>query len=88
MDHHAQAADQVTIQNIIGSMRMLNNIHWIEFVEGASLVEQILRKGNTTHTTNTTRRTRSALPSLTRLSPYLPLRRPRACVRGHGLCYA
>ena len=28
MDHHAQAADQVTIQNIIGSMRMLNNINW------------------------------------------------------------
>ena len=44
MDHHAQAADQVTIQNIIGSMRMLNNINWIEFVEGASLVDTILKK--------------------------------------------
>ncbi|MCD7100298.1 glycoside hydrolase family 94 protein [Stenotrophomonas sp. MMGLT7] len=38
-----QAADQVSISNSIGSLRMLANVDWREFVEGTSLVERRLR---------------------------------------------
>jgi cyclic beta-1,2-glucan synthetase len=39
-----QAADQVTISNSIGSLRLLSAIDWQEFVETRSFVEQILRE--------------------------------------------
>ncbi|MFH0967088.1 MAG: cyclic beta 1-2 glucan synthetase, partial [Methanobacteriota archaeon] len=38
-----QAADQVSIGNSIGSLRLLNKINWSDFVERLSLVEQTLR---------------------------------------------
>ncbi|WP_147675760.1 glycoside hydrolase family 94 protein [Xanthomonas massiliensis] len=38
-----QAADQVSIGNSIGSLRLLADVDWREFVEGTSLVEQRLR---------------------------------------------
>ncbi len=39
-----QAADQVSISNSIGSLRLLGAIDWQEFVEMRSFVEQILRE--------------------------------------------
>ena len=39
-----QAADQVSISNSIGSLRLLGAIDWQEFVETRSFVEQILRE--------------------------------------------
>lgn len=39
-----QAADQVSIGNAITSLRLLGVVHWAEFVESTSLVEQLLRK--------------------------------------------
>jgi len=39
-----QAADQVSISNSIGSLRLLGAIDWQEFVELRSFVEQILRE--------------------------------------------
>lgn len=39
-----QAADQVSISNSIGSLRILGAIDWQEFVESRSFVEQILRE--------------------------------------------
>jgi len=39
-----QAADQVSIGNSIGSLRLLSAIDWQEFVESRSFVEQILRE--------------------------------------------
>ena len=39
-----QAADQVTISNSIGSLRILGSIDWREFVETMSLVDQKLRE--------------------------------------------
>ena len=42
-DTQAQAADQVSIGNSIGSLRLLDKIDWREFVERLSLVEQTLR---------------------------------------------
>jgi len=38
-----EAADQVSISNSIGSLRLLEAIDWREFVEDASLVERVLR---------------------------------------------
>jgi cyclic beta-1,2-glucan synthetase len=39
-----QAADQVSISNSIGSLRLLGTLDWREFVESVSLVEQTLRR--------------------------------------------
>ena len=39
-----QAADQVSISNTIGSLRLLGAMDWREFVESMSLVESILRE--------------------------------------------
>ena len=38
-----QAADQVSISNSIGSLRLLGTLDWREFVESMSVVEQVLR---------------------------------------------
>jgi cellobiose phosphorylase len=38
-----QAADQVSVSNSIGSLRLLGTLDWNEFVEALSLVEQTLR---------------------------------------------
>ena len=38
-----QAADQVSVSNSIGSLRLLGTLDWREFVEALSLVEQTLR---------------------------------------------
>jgi cyclic beta-1,2-glucan synthetase len=38
-----QAADQVSISNSIGSLRLLGAVNWRDFVEQLSLVEQIFR---------------------------------------------
>jgi len=39
-----QAADQVTISNIIASLRRINEVDWHEFVEAMSVVEHTLRE--------------------------------------------
>ncbi|SDI34307.1 Cellobiose phosphorylase [Pseudomonas flavescens] len=44
LDAQQQAADQVSISNSIGSLRLLSAIDWREFVEHMSRVEQILRE--------------------------------------------
>lgn len=43
-ENQKQAADQVSMSNSIGSLRLLDAIDWREFVEGQSVVEKILRK--------------------------------------------
>jgi len=42
-ENQQQAADQVSISNSIGSLRLLGAINWRDFVEDLSVVEQILR---------------------------------------------
>ncbi len=42
-EHHAQAAANVTVRNIITSMRWMSSIDWFEFFEGVSLVDEVLR---------------------------------------------
>ena len=41
-EHHRQAAAQVTVGNIITSMRLLSTLDWHSFVESLSLTEPIL----------------------------------------------
>lgn len=42
LENQQQAADQVSISNSIGSLRLLGALDWSEFVEKMSLVEEIL----------------------------------------------
>ena len=44
LEHCRQAMDQVTVGNIITSMRLLSALDWRRFVEGLSLVERVLEK--------------------------------------------
>jgi cyclic beta-1,2-glucan synthetase len=41
--HQQQAANQVSIGNVITAMRLISALDWVEFFEGCSLVEQLLR---------------------------------------------
>src|SRR5690606_6900986 len=43
LENRQQAADQVSISNSIGSLRLLSMTDWREFVETVSVVEKILR---------------------------------------------
>jgi len=43
-DSQAQAENQITVRNSIGSLRLLGTTDWRLFVEEVSLVEQILRR--------------------------------------------
>jgi cyclic beta-1,2-glucan synthetase len=42
-EHQAQAAANVTVRNIITSMRWMSSIDWTEFFESVSLVDDVLR---------------------------------------------
>ena len=42
-EHHEQTAMNVTVRNIIPSMRLMMDFDWHEFVESVSLVDEILR---------------------------------------------
>jgi cellobiose phosphorylase len=44
MEAQQQAADQVSISNSMGSLRLLSATDWREFVESMSIVEQVLRE--------------------------------------------
>ncbi len=41
---HHQAAEQATMANLIGSLRLISSFDWSEFFERVSLVEQVLRR--------------------------------------------
>jgi cyclic beta-1,2-glucan synthetase len=45
LESQRQAANQLSISNCIGSLRMLGSIDWREFVEEVSKVESLLREG-------------------------------------------
>jgi len=42
-EHRRQAANQVSIGNIITSMRLISSLDWVQFFERTNLAEQILR---------------------------------------------
>ncbi|HYV20171.1 MAG TPA: glucoamylase family protein [Verrucomicrobiae bacterium] len=43
-EHQAQAAANVTVRNIISSMRWMSSIDWTVFFESVSLVDEVLRQ--------------------------------------------
>ena len=46
LEHQRQAAMNVTVRNVITSMRLISWFDWAEFVEGVSLVDETLRAGS------------------------------------------
>ncbi len=42
-EHHAQGAANVTVRNIITSMRWMSSIDWLEYFEAVSPVDEVLR---------------------------------------------
>ncbi|HEY5020230.1 MAG TPA: protein ndvB, partial [Steroidobacteraceae bacterium] len=45
-EHQRQGAANVTVRNIITSMRLLSDVDWPEFFESVSLVDELLRAGS------------------------------------------
>ena len=45
-EHHRQGASNVTVRNIITSMRLISDLEWSDFFEGVSLVDAALRAGS------------------------------------------
>jgi cyclic beta-1,2-glucan synthetase len=45
-EHQRQGASNVTVRNIITSMRLLSDADWPEFFESVSLVDELLRDGS------------------------------------------
>jgi len=45
-EHQRQGASNVTVRNIITSMRLLSDVDWPEFFESVSLVDEALRAGS------------------------------------------
>ncbi len=45
-EHQRQGASNVTVRNIITSMRLLSDVDWPEFFESVSLVDELLRAGS------------------------------------------
>src|SRR3984885_11827275 len=45
-EHQRQGASNVTVRNIITSMRLISDVDWAEFFEAVSLVDETLRAGS------------------------------------------
>ena len=45
-EHQRQGSSNVTVRNIITSMRLISELEWSEFFESASLVDEALRDGS------------------------------------------
>jgi cyclic beta-1,2-glucan synthetase len=45
-EHLSQAGTNVTVRNIITSMRRISDVDWADIVEGVSLVDEMLRAGS------------------------------------------
>ena len=46
-EHQLQGATNVTVRNIITSMRLISDVDWTKFFETVSLVDEVLRAGGT-----------------------------------------
>ncbi len=46
LEHQRQAAMNVTVRNVITSMRLISWFDWAQFVESVSLVDEVLRSGD------------------------------------------
>ena len=46
LEHQRQATMNVTVRNVITSMRLISSLDWAQFVEGVGVVDEILRAGS------------------------------------------
>ena len=46
LEHQRQATMNVTVRNVITSMRLISSLDWTQFVEGVGVVDEILRAGS------------------------------------------
>ena len=70
LEHQRQATTNVTVRNVITSMRLISWFDWAGFVEGASLVDEVLgAEGSFAHMDFATRdRCRHSVEELARIS--------------------
>jgi len=75
LEHQNQAAMNVTVRNVITSMRLMSAVDWAEFFESVSLVDAVLRAGSDFAAMDfpTRDRYRHAIEALTRGSAYSEL---------------
>ena len=46
LEHQRQATMNVTVRNVITSMRLISSLDWAQFVESVGVVDEILRAGS------------------------------------------
>jgi cyclic beta-1,2-glucan synthetase len=82
-EYQNQGATNVTVRNVITSMKLLSAIDWTEFVEEVSLVDAVLRQGSDFAAMDfpTRDRYRRAVENLARHSPLDEIAVARAVIR-------
>ena len=82
-EYQNQGATNVTVRNVITSMKLLSAIDWTEFVEEVSLVDAVLRQGSAFAAMDfsTRDRYRRAIEKLARHSPLDEIAVARAVIR-------
>lgn len=81
-EHQRQGASNVTVRNVITSMRLISDVNWPDFFEDASLVDAVLRDGSDFASMDFPTRTlyRTAIEQLARGSPHTELDIARAVI--------
>jgi len=81
-EHQRQGASNVTVRNIITSMRLVSDVNWSDFFEDVSLVDAALRTGSDFASMDFPTRTlyRSAIETLARGSPHSELEIAQAVI--------
>ncbi|MBI4692596.1 MAG: glycosyl transferase [Gammaproteobacteria bacterium] len=74
-EHQQQGASNVTVRNIVTSMRLVSDVNWTEIFEAMSLVDDVLREGSDFAAMDFATRNlyRSAIEDLARGSPHTEL---------------
>ncbi len=82
LEHHAQAAANVSFRNIITSMRWMSSIDWTDFFESVSTVDDLLRAapGFAAFDFETRNEYRAQIELLARSSPRDEIEVARSCV--------
>ena len=81
-EHQRQGASNVTVRNIITSMRLISDVNWPDFFEDTSLVDAVLRADSDFASMDFPTRTlyRSAIETLARGSPHSELEIAQAVI--------
>ena len=81
-EHQRQGASNVTVRNVITSMRLISDVNWPDFFEDASLVDAVLRDGSDFASMDFPTRTlyRTAIEQLARGSAHTELEIAQAVI--------